>query len=165
MKDKELEELVKEMVKEIEMYDKKTYPLKSYGLKDEMGLDKYAGESGYKENNSVSHKVWQLNEAQIKGMGKLLNRTLIRYEVLDKAYNIAREVGIYDNLIDTQNNLWHTTSSKAGYKNYNARDAVWDLVVAETLKNDLSKDEYLVLVMPYSYVQLASSKEIQEEEK
>ena len=107
--------------------------------------------------DTLTNKIRALSNDKLKGMGTQLDRSFERYITLDKAHNILREFGFYDQFVAKQKSLWDEVVSKAGYKNYNSRDAIWDALIAEMLKNDLTDEEYMMLFRPYATTLLASS--------
>ena len=105
----------------------------------------------------LTTKIKTLSPDKLKGIGTQLDRSFERYITLDKAHNILREFGFYDQMVAKQEDVWKEVVSKAGYKNYNSRDAIWDALIAEILKNDLTDEEYIMLFRPYATTLLASS--------
>lgn len=107
--------------------------------------------------DEMTTKIAAFSTDKLKGIGTQLDRSFERYITLDKAHNILRESGFYDQFVVKQKSVWNEVVSKAGYKNYNSRDAIWDALIAEMLKNDLTAEEHMLLIRPYATTFLASS--------
>lgn len=90
-----------------------------------------------------------LSKEKLDASGVVFKRTFERYKALDNAHNILREIGMYDDLLDAQETLWEKLAPKVGYKKYDIRDAIWDILAATIVKNDISVEDFLILSLPY----------------
>lgn len=90
-----------------------------------------------------------LSKEKLSVVGMTFKRSLKRYKTLDKAMNIIRDIGLLHNFTTLQEIIWNELEFKLESKNYNIRDAIWDVMVATIAKNDLTEKEFMTLSFPY----------------